>query len=260
MSLLDATTVDNYVTAFKSAGVISFGGAAQWDTHIVECNSAPPRFERSVRPDAAWEGASKADLLDVAPLLVRLLGAQVTDEHLRFLDAIGTRVWSSPPRVQRNAIDAFEALRAVLTIDPRGSELCEHKWLIAAPLMFALTEHVLKVLSPAFVDLQGVPLQPWTVTVAGKQKSFAPGSGPKTVNRIGHLLALGRTQTLPTDARGALDAIEAELAQLEGIAPPLGHLDSTLDRWRNELLHGQQLWTARGPVQLAVLCVLALDQ
>lgn len=258
MPPLTSNEVDAYAKAFRTSRTIVIAGV-RWDGCVVERNVATGVYGRAVGPQAPWTAATGAELRNAAPLLVRLLNAQVVDEHFWFLDSIH----AAAEAAQRHPIrDELEALAAVLSRAPRSTSLDEHKWLIAAPLMFALTEHVLKVRCSAYVDRQGAVLQPWSISFGGKTKAYGPvgQKGAKSqVNRLGHLLALGRSQVLSPAARAALDAIEAELASLEAVGTAQGVLDESLDRWRNELLHGEQLWTARGPVQLAVLGVLSLE-
>lgn len=89
MSLLTPTDVDAYVAAFHANPMFSNAGA-RWDQHIFERN-AGPQFGRSVGTAAGWASASDPDLRAAAPLLVRLLRAQVTEELFQARDAHGPR-------------------------------------------------------------------------------------------------------------------------------------------------------------------------
>jgi hypothetical protein len=243
---LTAVEVVPYIQAFRQRIVVV---VPRWDLAMVEENAMPGAPAQITQPGEIGQLAA-TDLRDMAPFLVQLLQAQVTTDHSLWWE----RVVSLTAARWRGEEEALRALSALAPRTIRSQLVAPH--MLAAPLLFSVLESALKGACAAYVRQDGTVLQPWNVPWNLPAPRQYQVGGPR-VSRVGHLLTLFRTHFASLDSRNALDACELQLRALEAQAIVL---DARIDAWRNELIHGENLWTARNPVIAAVLGVLLLER
>jgi hypothetical protein len=237
--MLTVSAVDQYVQAFRRV----VGPALAWPNALLSENDTD-RVTCQLMSDADIARLASNDARDLAPLLIRLLRGQVvTDHHLWMQRTLTLTAVAWPVQV-----DALLSL-ASLTPRPIRRQLYDPHLLTSA-LSYAVLESVLRTACSAFVQQDGRTVAQWTAS----SRTYAVGD---RVNRVEHLLMLFRSQVANAVTRTAIDACETELTGLNG--SPLV-LNDQIGVWRNELLHGERMWTARTPVVNSVLGVVLLDR
>lgn len=133
------------------------------------------------------------------------------------------------------------------------------KWLISGPSAFSVLEGLIRRKNKDFVNTDGRITNSFSVLDAGGQvRNLVAG---ERLNRLNFLLRCFEQVVVPNRGRPCTCSaeIKAEFASL--YTPPLTmDVYDLIDKWRNDLMHGNQYWMDRVPILLNLMCLLIIDE
>lgn len=282
--------VNDYIGLWEKQGLRS--GA-----NIVECNDFGFEHLQLIRNGFQFETLNYDELSRMPALLQRELRGQINYDHKFFwaycaqitynlrevklfsdhewqsylsnlvhLLLAGRRRWNMNKGRIHDAESFFEQSKTYEAMMNKcvNSHLLEvesNKWQTSAPMAFALLEGLLRRKNKDFVNLDGTIKNAFEILKNRHEKIVYGNRGKKRLNRIGDSLRCFEQVILSEQGRTTnyLQCFKTEVCTLYSL-PPDSDIYELIDKWRNDLLHGEKYWTAKIPTVFNLICLLLIDE
>ena len=139
-------------------------------------------------------------------------------------------------------------------VDLNASELVSNQGLILAQLSFPLLEAILKKTCREYVDYDGRVLKDFRITNRRNVVHYGR-QGKSKISSLKDLLFLLYNIVASPELKKQLTSIREHIKRVDEQSEPF----STIYRWRNSSLHGQNSYTTIGGTILNIVIIIALD-